>query len=73
MVVGGVVLYLRFVRGWRLADMMYVTKGALVNMQESVNSSERGGGGGVRVGSMHQVGREGSTARESAPSFRMPT
>ncbi|KIY97708.1 hypothetical protein MNEG_10253 [Monoraphidium neglectum] len=38
-VVGGVALYLRFIKGWRLADMMYVTKGALVNMQQSVNTS----------------------------------
>jgi hypothetical protein len=41
-VVGGVALYLRFIKGWRLADMMYVTKGALVNMQQSVNTSGQG-------------------------------
>jgi hypothetical protein len=39
-VVGGVVLYLRFVRGWRWSDMMYVTKASLAAMQESVTSSE---------------------------------
>jgi len=46
-----VVLYLRFVKGWKLADMMYVTKGALVNMQESVNQSELWKGAGKGAGS----------------------
>jgi hypothetical protein len=46
-VVGGVVLYLRFVRGWRFSDMMYVTKGALTAMQETVTASERAGRAGV--------------------------
>lgn len=35
-VAGGVVLYLRFVRGWRLADMMYVTRSSLQNFKTSV-------------------------------------
>ena len=39
-VVGGVVMYLRFVKGWTLSDMMYVTKGAMTSMQESVNKGE---------------------------------
>ena len=39
-VVGGVVLYLRYWKGYRLQDMMYVTQGALASMQESVSTSE---------------------------------
>jgi hypothetical protein len=36
MVVGGVALYLRFVKGWRLADLMYVTRSSLASMTESM-------------------------------------
>lgn len=76
-VVGGVVLYLRFVRGWKFADMMYVTKGALTSMQESVNSSEPrprawgpGGGGGAGRGSCgpaHAAGEFYSPASACRP------
>lgn len=37
---GGAALYLRFVKGYRLSDLMYVTRGALGSLQEAVNGSE---------------------------------
>lgn len=40
MVVGGVALYLRFVKGWRLADLMYVTRSSLASMTDSMKQSE---------------------------------
>lgn len=39
-VVGGVALYLRFVKGWRLADLMYVTRSSLASMTDSMKQSE---------------------------------
>jgi hypothetical protein len=47
-VVGGVALYLRFVKGWRLADLMYVTRASLSSLSESMKSGaavSSGGGG----------------------------
>ncbi|WIA29907.1 hypothetical protein OEZ86_000007 [Tetradesmus obliquus] len=38
-VVGGVALYLRFVKGWRLADLMYVTRSSLASMTDSMKQS----------------------------------
>lgn len=36
LVVGGVALYLRFVRGWRLSDLMYVTRASLASVSENM-------------------------------------
>lgn len=38
MVVGGVALYIRFVKGWRLSDLMYVTRSSLSSLTESMKS-----------------------------------
>jgi hypothetical protein len=38
-IVGGVAVYLRFVKGWRFSDLMYVTKASLQNMREQVTES----------------------------------
>lgn len=40
MVIGGVALYIRFVKGWRLSDLMYVTRSSLSSMTESMKSGE---------------------------------
>ncbi|KAF8055821.1 TIC236 [Scenedesmus sp. PABB004] len=36
LVAGGVALYLRYVKGWRLADLMYVTRASLQSVSESM-------------------------------------
>lgn len=38
LIVGGVALYLRFVKGWRLTDLMYVTRSSLSSLTESMKS-----------------------------------
>lgn len=40
--VGGAALYIRFVKGWRFSDLMYVTRSSLSSMTESMKSGERG-------------------------------
>lgn len=40
LVVGGVAVYLRFVKGWKLSDLMYVTRASLSNLSESMKQSE---------------------------------
>jgi hypothetical protein len=46
LVIGGVALYIRFVKGWRFSDLMYVTRSSLSSMTETMKSGE--GGVGVR-------------------------
>eukprot|EP00775_Hariotina_reticulata_P008362 gene8362-8546_t len=36
LVVGGVALYLRFVKGWKLTDLMYVTRSSLSSLTENM-------------------------------------
>lgn len=43
LVVGGVALYIRFVKGWKLSDLMYVTRSSLSSMTESMKSGEARG------------------------------
>jgi hypothetical protein len=43
LVAGGVALYLRFVKGWRLSDLMYVTRSSLTSMSESMKSGAAAG------------------------------
>lgn len=38
LVVGGAALYIRFVKGWRFSDLMYVTRSSLSSMTESMKS-----------------------------------
>jgi hypothetical protein len=42
-VVGGVALYIRFVKGWRFSDLMYVTRSSLSSMTETMKSGETPG------------------------------
>jgi hypothetical protein len=38
LVIGGVALYIRFVKGWRFSDLMYVTRSSLSSMTETMKS-----------------------------------
>jgi hypothetical protein len=40
LVIGGVALYIRFVKGWRFSDLMYVTRSSLSSMTETMKSGE---------------------------------
>jgi len=40
LVVGGVALYLRFVKGWKLTDLMYVTRSSLSSLTENMKQGE---------------------------------
>lgn len=37
---GGVYVYLRYVKGWKLADMLYVTRSSLKKSISSVNEGK---------------------------------
>lgn len=45
LVIGGVALYIRFVKGWRFSDLMYVTRSSLTSLTESMKT----GGWGCRL------------------------
>lgn len=38
LVIGGAALYIRFVKGWRFSDLMYVTRSSLSSLTESMKS-----------------------------------
>jgi hypothetical protein len=40
LVIGGVALYIRFVKGWRFSDLMYVTRSSLTSLTENMKSGE---------------------------------
>lgn len=39
-VIGGVLVYLRFVKGYKLTDLMYVTKSSLNNLKQSMSEGK---------------------------------
>ena len=41
LVIGGVALYIRFVKGWRFSDLMYVTRSSLTSLTENMKSGEQ--------------------------------
>ena len=41
-IIGGVAVYLRFVKGWSLGDFMYVTKASLQNFKDSMQEGKHG-------------------------------
>lgn len=47
LVIGGAALYIRFVKGWRFSDLMYVTRSSLTSLTESMKT---GGGNGAVQG-----------------------
>lgn len=55
--VGGVALYIRFVKGWRFSDLMYVTRSSLSSMTETMKSGENSSataGWGQRMCGVHR-------------------
>jgi hypothetical protein len=39
-IIGGVAVYLRYVKGWSLGDFMYVTKASLQNFRETMQEGK---------------------------------